>query len=169
MEIPTPTQQRHQYDTCEQSFPPVLALHGFLAAGDYISMENFFIRHGWCEGSFRVLDEFLSQERFDVVQSDRRRNRCDDRENINLKKSLIGHSAEEDCLWNIWMIPSIMGYCWLHTSLVSIKLPAKYSMLNIYSSADKVVAEASDITADEEDEMLPHVKMSIQRYWITLK
>ena len=31
-------------------------------------------------------------------------------------------------------------------------------MLNIYSSADKVVAEASDITSDEEGETLTHVK-----------
>ena len=44
IEIPVPTQQRHQYETCEQSLPPVLALHGCLAAGDtYLSMEDFFI------------------------------------------------------------------------------------------------------------------------------
>ena len=50
---PTPTQQRHHHETCEQSFPPVLALHGFLAAGDtYPPWKTLFDTVG--EGSFRV-------------------------------------------------------------------------------------------------------------------
>lgn len=162
VDIPTPTQQRHKYETCEQSLPPVLALHGFLAAGDtYLSMEKFFVRHGWCEGSFRVLDwNSLSQERFDVVQTIGEEIDAMTEEYQSEKIVLIGHSAggglSLEYLDDSLNHEAIAGY--IHLASFPLATPPSIPMLNIYSSADKVVAEASDISADEEGEALTHVK-----------
>ena len=159
VELPIPTLERHQFESCEQEVPPVLALHGFLASGDtYLSMEHFFIEHGWCPGSFRVLDwNSLSQERLDVIEKI-------DAEIIDMLETyeteqiiLIGHSAggglSLDYLDNSLNHEKIAAY--IHLASFPIATPEDIPMLNIYSSADKVVSEATEITSEEGD--LEHI------------
>ena len=160
IEIPVPIDQRHQFDDCQQDKPPILALHGFLAAGDtYLSMENFFIQKGWCRGAFRVLDwDSLSQERLDVI--DAINDEIEDMKSLYQTEQiiLIGHSAggglSLDYLDNSMHHDTIAAY--IHLASFPIATPPTIPMLNIYSSADKVVAESTEISSNDED--IDHVQ-----------
>ena len=155
IEIPVPIDQRHQFDECQQDKPPILALHGFLAAGDtYLSMEDFFVQKGWCRGAFRVLDwDSLSQERLDVI--DAINDEIEDMKSIYQAEQiiLIGHSAggglSLDYLDNSLYHEKIAAY--IHLASFPIATPPTIPMLNIYSSADKVVSESTEISSNDQN------------------